>query len=70
VSEIAKVDAAARIVSRVSPSASAIDWALTVQTFALVWVIELIREIRVPLKSTPNEVESVVQFKSRSPVTV
>jgi hypothetical protein len=71
VSVIENVDAAANEDSRgfVSPG-SAVDCTEIVHTSSVVWVIELIREIRVNLKSTPSEPDKVEQTIGSLPVTV
>jgi hypothetical protein len=71
VSVIENVDAAAKLDSRafVSPG-SAVDCTEIVHTSSLVWVIELIREIRVNLKSTPSTIDNVEQTIGSLPVTV
>jgi hypothetical protein len=68
---IENVDAAANEDSRgfVSPG-SAVDCTEIVHTSSVVWVIELIREIRVNLKSTPSEPDKVEQTIGSLPVTV
>jgi hypothetical protein len=70
-SVIENVDAAAKLDSRgfVSPG-SAVDCTEIVHTSSLVWVIELIREIRVNLKSTPSTIDNVEQTIDSLPVTV
>ncbi len=71
VSVIENVDAAANEDSRgfVSPG-SAVDCTEIVHTSSADWVIELIREIRVNLKSTPSTIDNVEQTIGSLPVTV
>ena len=71
VSETENVEAAAKLDSRafVSPG-SAVDCTEIVHTSSADWVIELIREIRVNLKSTPSELDKVEQTIGSLPVTV
>jgi hypothetical protein len=70
VSEIANEEAAERVEIVEGSPARAVELALTVQTVELVCSIDVIAEMPVKVKSTPDSVESEEQSIASSPVTV